>query len=218
MKVVILAGGLGTRLSEETEVRPKPMVEIGGLPILWHIMKIYGHYGFKDFIIALGYRGDHIKRFFLDYRTLGSDLSIPLRTGKVHWSGEVPEEWNISLIETGLQTMTGGRVKRLLNLIGDETFLMAYGDGVADIDVNQVIEFHRSHGKLATMAAVRPPARFGELTLSDGKVSRFAEKPRLEQGWINGGFFVLNAGIGRYIQGDATSFEKEPLEGLVKDD
>ena len=220
MKVVILAGGLGTRLAEESEIRPKPMVEIGERPILWHIMKIYAHYGFVEFLVALGYKGEHIKRYFLDYRMLNSSLAVSLSDGSVdvleNEYGDV-EDWAVHLIETGIDTETGGRVKRLMRYLGDETFMMTYGDGVSDVDLRKLVSFHRSHGKLATVTAVRPPSRFGGLAFRGDSVVEFVEKPQLGEGWINGGFFVLEPGVMSYIDGDDTIFEREPMERLAGD-
>ncbi|MHB8927978.1 MAG: glucose-1-phosphate cytidylyltransferase [Bacillota bacterium] len=217
MKVVILAGGLGTRLAEVTTVKPKPMVEIGGLPILWHIMKIYSHHGFRDFVIALGYKGEQIKNYFLNYHFLNSDFSIDLGSGKVDVHDRVREDWRITLVGTGASTQTGGRVKHLASHIGGETFMLTYGDGVADIDLAALLKFHRSHGKLATVTAVRPIGRFGAMVTSDGVVKAFEEKPVNGEGWINGGFFVFEPGVLDYIAGAATILEREPLENLVRD-
>src|SRR5690349_20712026 len=207
MKVVILAGGLGTRLTEETTVKPKPMVEIGGYPILWHIMKGYAHYGFKEFVIALGYKGEIISRYFLDYYMLSSDLTINLGTGETKFHDRQREDWLVHLIDTGLKTMTGGRVKRLEKLINGETFLLTYGDGVCNIDINKLIAFHKSHGKLATVTAVRPPARFGGLQFNGDLVSEFTEKPQIGEGWINGGFMVLEPEVFKYMHDDQTILE-----------
>lgn len=215
MKVVILAGGLGTRLAEETDHKPKPMVEIGGRPILWHIMKAYGHFGFREFVLALGYRGDVIKRYFLDYSYLTSDLTVSLATHGVRAHRGSSEDWTVHLVDTGMQTMTGGRVKRLRNWIGNDTFMLTYGDGVADIDLARLLDFHRSHGQLATVTAVRPPARYGGLTFEGDRVPVFTEKPQAGEGWINGGFFVLEPGVLDYIDGDASPWEAEPLERLA---
>jgi glucose-1-phosphate cytidylyltransferase len=217
MKVAILAGGLGSRIQEETEIKPKPMVEIGGRPILWHIMKIYAHQGFTDFVIALGYRGESIKRYMVDYAALHSDLTVSLKDGAFVTRNGQPEDWTVELIDTGQDTATGGRIKRLAPYVGDGTFMLTWGDGVADIDLGRLLDFHRSHGKLATLTAVRPPARFGHLELRDDAVTEFSEKPQIGEGWINGAFFVLEPAIFRYIDGDATQFEKEPLENLAKD-
>jgi glucose-1-phosphate cytidylyltransferase len=215
VKTVILAGGLGTRLVEETEVTPKPMVEIGGSPILWHIMKIYSTSGFDEFVLALGYKGAAIKNWFLNYQYLASDFSIGFRAGKVDLHDGDREDWLVHLVDTGLQTQTGGRLKRLAPWLQDGTFMMTYGDGVADIDIRELLEFHRSHGKLATVTAVRPPARFGGLTFEGDHVTHFLEKPQIGEGWINGGFFVLEPQVIEYIDGDETAFEREPLERLA---
>jgi glucose-1-phosphate cytidylyltransferase len=217
MKVAILAGGVGSRLQEETEVRPKPMVEIGGRPILWHIMKHYAHYDFNDFLIALGYKGEVIKRWMLEYSTLQGDLTISLHDGNVEVMQQEREDWHVSLVDTGLKTQTGGRIKRLADHIGNESFMLTWGDGVSDIDLRQRLGFHRAHGRYATITAVRPPARFGRLELdADGRVSTFTEKP-LEEGWINGAFFVLEPQVLNYIDGDLTHWEREPLEQLARD-
>ena len=217
MKVGILAGGFGTRLAEETEIRPKPMVEIGGRPILWHILRQYAHYGFHDFVIALGYKGEHIKRYMVDYCALSSDLSVNLATGDVSPIGSQAPDWRVELIDTGQWTNTGGRIKRLAPHVGDGTFLLTWGDGVSDLNLHDLLDFHRSHGKLATLTAVRPPARFGRLDLEGARVATFTEKPQLGEGWINGAFFVLEPGVFDYIEGDETQFEREPLENLAAD-
>jgi len=219
MKVTILAGGVGTRLVEETEVKPKPMVEIGNRPILWHIMKHYAHYGHKDFYIALGYRGEVIKRYMVDYCSLSSDLTVDLNTGQVrnHANGHSRQDWTVNLVDTGDATLTGGRIKRLAPYIGNEAFMLTWGDGVSDVDLNKLLEFHRSHGKFATVTAVRPPARFGRLELEGNSVRHFSEKPQLGEGWINGAFFVLEPQVFDYIEGDMTQWEREPLEWLAAD-
>jgi len=219
MKVAILAGGLGTRLAEETELRPKPMIEIGGKPILWHIMKYYGHFGFRDFTIALGYRGEIIKRYFLDYCHLDRNLTVHVRSGKVeHHPGpdSALDDWTVRLIDTGLTTATGGRIKRLRPYLSGGTFLLTWGDGVSSVDLKALIQFHRSHGKTATVTAVRPPARFGHLKLEGSHVVEFSEKPQIGEGWINGAFFVLEPGVFDFIDGDDTQFEREPLERLAR--
>jgi glucose-1-phosphate cytidylyltransferase len=216
MKTIILAGGLGTRLAEETELRPKPMVDIGGRPILWHIMKSYAHYGFKDFIIALGYKGEMIKRFFLDYRLITSSVRVSLGDDKVDWYMGHDEDWTVDLVDTGAETMTGGRLKRVVPTIENDTMMMTYGDGVADVNIRELVDFHKSHGKLATVTAVRPPARFGSLTLSGDNVTGFAEKPQMGEGWINGGYFVFEPAVAEYISGDETYLEREPLERLAQ--
>ena len=215
MKVVILAGGLGTRLAEETGIKPKPMVEIGGRPILWHIMKHYAYYGFKDFFIALGYKGEVIKRYFLDYYTLSGNLTINLSDGDVRVANKVCEDWIAHLVDTGLHTLTGGRVKRLEPWLKDETFMVTYGDGVSDIDLHDLLRFHRSHGRLATVTAVRPPSRFGGLIFDGDLVAEFTEKPQIGEGWINGGFLVLQPGVFHYLEGDNTSLEADTLERLT---
>jgi glucose-1-phosphate cytidylyltransferase len=218
MKVAILAGGLGTRLAEETEVKPKPMVEIGDRPILWHIMKHYAHFGFNEFVIALGYKGEYIKRWIRDYSALEGDMTINTKTGilKVHQK-EQPE-WVVNLVETGLHTLTGGRIKRLRPWLGDGTFMLTWGDGVANVDLARLLTFHRSHGRLATLTAVRPPARYGHLEFNGDLIASFTEKPQTAEGWINGAFFVLEPGIFDYIDGDDTMWEHSPLEGLARDD
>jgi glucose-1-phosphate cytidylyltransferase len=217
MKVAILAGGLGTRLQEETTVKPKPMVEIGGYPILWHIMKIYSAFGLKEFVIAVGYKGEVIKNYFLNYRYMRNNLSIRLGSGETQVHPGSSEDWSVQLVDTGLQTQTGGRIKRLAPWVQDGTFLLTYGDGVANVNIRELIQFHRSHGKLATVTAVRPPARFGGLTFHGDLVARFEEKPQIGEGWINGGFFVLEPQVLDYIEGAQTIFEREPLERLAAD-
>jgi glucose-1-phosphate cytidylyltransferase len=217
MKAVILAGGLGTRISEETVLRPKPMIEIGGKPILWHIMKIYASHGYKEFVVALGYKGEVIKNFFLNYYYLQNNFSIRLENGHVDVLDGGREDWTVHLIDTGLNTGTGGRMKRLASWIGRDTFMMTYGDGVANINIRELELFHRSHGKLATVTAVRPPSRFGGLSFDGDLVSQFVEKPQIGEGWINGGFFVLEPRVLDYIQNDETLFEREPLETLAQD-
>jgi len=215
MKVVVLAGGLGTRLSEETSVKPKPMVTIGGHPMIWHIMKMYAHFGFTEFVLALGYRGDVVKEYFLDYRPLNSDLTINLSTGELVIHETERSDWVVHLVDTGLDTATGGRVKRLSRWLGGERFMLTYGDGVADIDLAKLVEFHSAHKKLATITAVRPPSRFGGLEFEGANVRRFSEKPQIGEGWINGGFFVLEPQVIEYIAGDHTAWESEPLERLA---
>ena len=217
MKVVILCGGLGTRLREETEFRPKPMVEVGGRPILWHIMKTYAHYGHNDFVLCLGYRGQVIKQYFLDYQFMNNDFSIRLGDTRhaVALGDHEEQHFNVTLAETGLPTMTGGRVRRVRKYIDDDLFMVTYGDGVADVDINKVLAFHKSHGKVATITTVRPTSRFGVLNVSDGgAVTRFIEKPRLD-GWISAGYFVFHRRLFDYIAGDETVLEREPLERLA---
>ncbi len=219
MKAVILAGGSGTRLSEETALRPKPMVEIGGKPILWHILKIYATHGIAEFIIALGYKGEMIKQYFLDFYALNNDISIDLASGEttIHNNGTQPN-WKVHLVDTGLHTQTGGRLRRLKEwLARDEVFLFTYGDGVADLNVSALLQFHNSHRKLATVTTVRPPARFGRIAFDGEQVAEFYEKPEAGEGWINGGYFVLNRKTIDYIEGDQTIWERDPIERLAHD-
>ena len=218
MKAVILTGGQGTRLSEETTVRPKPMVEIGGKPILWHIMKIYSAHGINEFVICLGYKGYMIKEYFINYYRHMSDLSVDTGTGDVEIHRARTEKWKVTLVETGSETMTGGRIKRAAQYLDpDEDFMMTYGDGVASIDIRALIAHHRTEGRLATVTAVRPPGRFGALEIEDNRVDRFTEKPQGDGIFINGGFFVLSPKVHDYIDGDQTVWEKEPMEGLARD-
>lgn len=218
MKVGILAGGLGTRLAEETETKPKPMVEIGGKPILWHIMMHYSYFGFKDFVIALGYKGEVIKKYMSDYCTMNSNLTVSFRDKAVKLHGNYNPNWTVDLIETGASTATGGRIKRLASYLGQEgTFMLTWGDGVSNINLRDLLAFHRSHGKLATLTSVRPPARFGHLELDGNQIVEFSEKPQTGEGWINGAFFVLEPEVFDYVDGDDTQWEKEPLERLAKD-
>jgi len=218
MKAVILAGGIGSRLSEETTVRPKPMVEIGGRPILWHIMNIYGAHGIDEFIIALGYKGEVIKQYFLNYYALNSDLTIDLRTGRQTIYDGARPDWRVHLVHTGLETQTGGRVKRLRNWIrDDETFLLTYGDGVADVNITELVDWHRTHGRLATVTTVKPPARFGRIGFDGDAVTTFREKAEDSEGWINGGFFVLSGRTLDYIDGDDTVLERQPIERLARE-
>lgn len=215
MKVVILAGGVGTRLSEETEVKPKPMVEIGGQPILWHIMKHYAHSGFSEFYIALGYRGEVIKSFFVDYHRLSASLSIDLANGIVEKQNDgCPDNWLIHLKNTGTQTNTGGRLKRLEPFLKDGTFMFTYGDGVSDVNLEDLLRFHREQGRIATVTAVRPPARFGGLVFDGNLVTQFIEKPQIGEGWINGGFLIFEPEIFNYLRDDNTSLEADALEQL----
>lgn len=218
MKAVILAGGFGTRLSEETTLKPKPMVEIGNRPILWHIMKIFEAGGVNEFVIALGYKGEVIKEYFLNFYAINNDITVDLSSGltTIH-DGNQPD-WKVHLVDTGLHTMTGGRLRRLRPYLeDDDTFLFTYGDGVADIDIRKLVAYHRDHGKLATVTTVRPPARFGNLAFDGDQVTNFHEKPEEGEGWINGGYFVLERGAIDYITGDGSVWEKEPIEGLVRD-
>lgn len=218
MKAVILAGGLGTRLSEETVLRPKPMVEIGGKPILWHIMNIHAANGITEFIIAVGYKGEMIKEYFLNFYAINNDISIDLSNGKTMIHDGNQPKWTVHIVDTGMSTQTGGRVKRLRPWIGDdETFLLTYGDGVADVNLRGLIDFHISHGKLATMTSVRSPARFGRIGFEGNQVTEFFEKPETGEGWINGGFFVLNRKALDYIDGDDTAWERDPVERLARD-
>jgi glucose-1-phosphate cytidylyltransferase len=215
LKVVILAGGRGSRLSEETDSKPKPMVEIGGRPILWHIMKYYSHYDFNEFFVAVGYKGEMIKRFFLDYSVLNSSMTVNLADGLVTPQAKGNENWKVHLIDTGLETNTGGRLGRLGAWLRDEPFMMTYGDGLSNVDLHKLLAFHRAHRKLATVTAVRPPARFGALELDGDIVRKFSEKSQMSEGWINGGFFVFEPGIFKYIRDDNTSLEKDALERIA---
>jgi glucose-1-phosphate cytidylyltransferase len=217
VKVGILAGGVGSRLSEETQVKPKPMVEIGGRPILWHIMMHYAHYGFKEFVIALGYKGEVIKKYMVDYCSLNSNLTVNLQTGQVRIHNGYKTDWKVELVDTGIPTLTGGRIKHLAPYLGSGTFMLTWGDGVSDVNLRDLLAFHRSHDKLATLTAVRPPARFGHIELQGDQVAEFSAKPQTRAGWINGAFFVLEPGVFDYIDGDDTQWEREPLERLAKD-
>jgi glucose-1-phosphate cytidylyltransferase len=212
MKTIILAGGFGTRMSEYTDIIPKPMVQIGSKPILWHIMNTYYKYGHNDFYLALGYKADVIKDYFLNYRPLNTDFTINLLNGKIDSHAIDVEDWNITMVNTGEKTMTGGRVKRMKNYIGNESFLLTYGDGVSNVDISKLLDFHKSHGKMVTVTAVRPTARFGELDIEENKVSKFQEKPQLHEGWINGGYFVIEPSFFDLIDNDETMLEREPLE------
>ena len=218
MKVAILAGGLGTRLSEETVNKPKALVEIGGRPILWHIMMHYSHFGFNKFVIALGYKGESIKRWILEDNSLNKDTATTnTQNNPFHGTSQHHPGWAVSLVDTGPETLTGGRIKRLANWIGNETFMLTWCDAVSDVNLNALVKFHRSHGHLATVTAVRPPPRFGHLVLEGDRVTQFKEKSKDAEGWINGAFFVLEPGVFDYISGDTTQFEKEPLERLARE-
>jgi glucose-1-phosphate cytidylyltransferase len=217
VKVALLAGGMGTRLAEETDVRPKPMVEIGGKPILWHIMMHYAHYGYDEFIIALGYKGEYIKNWMRSYSTLWGDMTVSTGTGEVQRYSEMKQDWRVDLIHTGMLTNTGGRIKRLKPWIGSERFMLTWGDGVSNVDLHELLKFHESHRKIATITTVRPPARFGHLEFDGDRVLRFNEKPQTAEGWINGAFFVLEPTVFDYIAGDETVFERQPLEKLASD-
>jgi len=217
MKVVILCGGLGTRLAEETQVKPKPMVEIGGRPILWHIMRIYERHGFNEFVLALGYKGELIKDYFLNYHARQSDITIRLKSGDVAFSNPTVEDWIVSLVDTGQATQTGGRLLRLRDRLRQHgTFMLTYGDGVSNVDLHALLAFHREHGRLATVTAVRPAARFGDLEIEGDRVTVFAEKPQMGEGWISGGFFVFEPAVLDYIADDATMLERAPLERLAR--
>ena len=217
MKTIILAGGWGTRIAEETAAKPKPLVEVGERPILWHIMNIYAFHGYREFVVALGYKGELIKYYFLNYHRLNNDLIIDLKDGQVKVPEASREDWRIHLVDTGLTTLTGGRLKRLTELIAGETFMMTYGDGVADIDIPAALAFHKKMGRHATITAVRPPARFGGLQFEGDLVNKFFEKPQIGEGWVNGGFFILEPSVFDYIDSDQTSFERESLERLARD-
>ncbi len=216
MKVVILAGGVGSRLSEETDVRPKPMVEIGHRPILWHIMKHYSHFGFNEFVLALGYKGDYIKRYFTEALADANDLTVDFTTGLVERHPAHVDPWRVTMVDTGQHSETGGRLLKVRDHLGDEPFMLTYGDGVANVDLRALADFHASHGRLATVTAVHPNARFGQLALDGDRVTRFDEKPQMSEGWINGGYFVLDPGIFDYIPGDC-DWAKEPLEAIARD-
>jgi len=217
MNVVILAGGLGTRLAEETEIKPKPMVEVGEHPIVWHIMKSYAHYGFTDFFLALGYKGEIIKRYFLDHYSLGGSLRVNLASGRIEDLEKETEDWVVNLMDTGQNTQTGGRIKRLGPHLRGGTFMVTYGDGLCDVNIQKVLEFHKSHGKIATITAVRPPARFGGLVFEGDLVREFSEKPQIGEGWINGGYFVFEPQLFDYLDGDDTLLELTPLERLAQE-
>ena len=220
MKVLILAGGLGSRLSEETTLKPKPMVEIGEKPILWHIMKIYSHYGFNEFIILCGYKGYMIKEYFANYYRHMSDMTIDMKTKTITHLAPHAEPWKVTLVDTGMDTMTGGRIKRVQKYVGNEPFMLTYGDGVSDVNISELLQFHKGHGKAITMTAVQPEGRFGSLQITDeNKVASFKEKPRGDGSWINGGFFVCQPDVFDFITGgDKTIFERQPLEDLAKSD
>lgn len=219
MKAVILAGGLGTRLSEETAVRPKPMIEIGAMPIIWHIMKLYSAHDVHEFVICLGYKGYMLKEYFANYHLHSSDVTVDLTKNEMEVHQTTAEPWRITLIDTGDETQTGGRLRRALPYVeGDDTFCFTYGDGLADVDISALVAFHREQQTIATVTAVQPPGRFGALEIDGSRVKGFSEKPRGDGGWINGGFFVLNPEVGRYLTDDSTVWENEPLEGLARDD
>jgi len=218
MKVAILAGGVGTRLAEETAIKPKPMVEIGGRPIIWHIMMLYSHYSYKDFLIALGYKGEYIKKYMIDYCTLNTNITVDLKSGEVKKQSEHTQDWQVQLVDTGVDSLTGTRIRQLAPYIGNETFMLTWGDGVSNVDINKLLEFHKSHGKLATLTAVRPMARFGHLEIQDDEVVEFSEKSQTKAGWINGAYFVLEPGVFDYIDEKRNvSWERGPLEKLAKD-
>ncbi|MBN1384709.1 MAG: glucose-1-phosphate cytidylyltransferase [Elusimicrobia bacterium] len=217
MKTVILCGGLGTRLSEQTYLKPKPMVDIGDKPMLWHIMNIYGAYNFTDFILATGYKGEVIKEYFLNYYHFQSDLKISLKTKEVQVIKKHPIDWNVHLVDTGSNTMTGGRLLRLKDILKNETFMLTYGDGVSNINIKKLVAYHKSHGKIATVTAVKPIARFGGMSFDGDKVVSFKEKTQTSEGWINGGFFVFEPKVFKYLHGDDTILERDPLENLTKD-
>jgi len=217
MKVAILAGGVGTRLAEETVVKPKPMVEVGNRPILWHIMMHYWYYGYNEFVIALGYKGQYIKKYMVDYCALQSNLTVKIRSGDILRHGNNHPDWTVELIDTGIDTLTGGRIKHLAPYLGDQTFMLTWGDGISNVNLNKLLEFHRSHGKLATVTAVRPAARFGHMVFDGDMVLEFSEKPQTKEGWINGAFFVLEPGVFDYIDNDQIQWEREPMERLAED-
>ncbi len=217
MKAIILAGGLGTRISEETSVRPKPMIEVGGKPVLWHIMKTYSAHGINDFVVCCGYKGYVIKEYFANYFLHMSDVTFDMRNNKMEVHQQSAEPWRVTLVDTGEDTMTGGRIKRVADHIGDEDFCCTYGDGISDVNITELIGFHKQHGKLATLTATQPPGRFGALALSGNEVLNFQEKPHGDGSWINGGFFVLSPKVFNYIAGDDTIWEREPMERLAKE-
>jgi glucose-1-phosphate cytidylyltransferase len=217
MKTAILAGGTGSRLAEETDIKPKPMVEVGGRPLLWHIMQHYAHFGFTQFVIALGYKGELIKRYMLDYGLSEDDLTVSVGSGDVLRHGNRRPDWTVDLVDTGMTTQTGGRIKRLQPYVGSGRFFLTWGDGVSNVNLRELLEFHKSHGKLATVTAVRPPARFGHMTFDGDRVKEFSEKPQASEGWINGAFFVLEPGIFDYVEDDSTPWERGPMERLARD-
>jgi glucose-1-phosphate cytidylyltransferase len=217
MKSAILAGGFGTRLSEETTPKPKPMIEIGGMPVLWHIMKGYAAHGFNEFVVALGYKGEVIKDYFVNYHYRSRSMSVCLKSGDIALHGGESEDWIVHLLDTGLHTQTGGRVRQVARFVGNGTFMLTYGDGVCNVNFQDLLRFHRSHGKLATVTAVRPPARFGGIAFNGDLVAHFTEKPQIGEGWINGGFFVLEPGVVDYIDHDGMVWEREPMERLAAD-
>jgi glucose-1-phosphate cytidylyltransferase len=217
MKVLILAGGMGTRLGEETEMKPKPMIEIGGKPILWHIMKIYSHYGFNEFIILVGYKGYMIKEYFANYFLHSSNLSFDLKNNTVEFLDNYSEPWKVTVLDTGLETMTGGRIKQAEKYVGNNPFLLTYGDGVADIDIAKLIAFHHLHKGLVTLTSVQPEGRFGALEISEDRVRKFNEKPKGDGSWINGGFFVCSPDVFKYIHGNDSIFERAPLEKIASE-
>jgi glucose-1-phosphate cytidylyltransferase len=217
VKVAILAGGAGTRLAEETEIRPKPMVEIGGMPVMWHIMMHYHHYGYREFAIALGYKGEYIKRWFADYCTLSGSMTLHVPTASMKRHDSSAPGWSVDLVETGQATLTGGRIKRLLPWMNGERFMLTWGDGLSDVDLNKLLAFHKAHGKIATMTAVRPPARYGHIEFDGNRVVEFTEKPQTAEGWINGAFFVLEPGVKDYLDGDDVMCEHTPLKRLAAD-
>jgi glucose-1-phosphate cytidylyltransferase len=217
MKVGILAGGKGSRLAEETSIKPKPMVEIGGKPIIWHIMMSYAAFGFDEFVIALGYKGDVLKKYMVDYASVSSNLRVDIGKGEVTVHDGFRPNWVVDLVDTGMETMTGGRIKRLAPYMGNDTFMLTWGDGVSDVNLRDLLHFHKSHGKLATLTAVRPPARYGHLIFEGDRIAEFSEKPQIGEGWINGAFFVLEPGVFDYIEGDDTQWEREPMERLAAD-
>jgi glucose-1-phosphate cytidylyltransferase len=217
MKAIILAGGLGTRISEETTVRPKPMIDIGGKPVLWHILKIYSQHGINDFIICLGYKGYMVKEYFANYFLHTSDVTFDLANNRMDVHQQHAEPWRVTLVDTGDQTQTGGRLKRVENYLDGETFCFTYGDGLADIDITAQLTFHKTRAGLATMCAVQPPGRFGAIDIQDNRITRFEEKPSGDGSWINGGFFILEPGVFNYIEGDSTIWERDPLEALARD-